>query len=66
MDKHALQKFLDETGETQTAFAKRIDVSRMTVHRIIKREGEFTTGLIKSVCEATDGIVKPSDFFEAA
>ena len=63
MKKHALQIYLDETGETQTGFAARVGVSRMTIHRIIKSEGEFTTGLIKRVIEETGGQVRPSDFF---
>ena len=66
MKQHPLKTFLKETGESQSDFAKRIDVSRTTVHRIIKREGNFSMGLISDVCSATGGRVKPSDFFEVA
>lgn len=66
MKKHALKEYLENTGETQTAFADRVGVNRLTIYRIIKNEGEFTTGLIKRVIEATDGHLKPSDFFSEA
>lgn len=63
MTKHPLKRYLQETGETQTAFAERVGVSRVTIHRLMKDEGEFTTGLIKQVCAATNGVVQPADFF---
>lgn len=65
MTKHPLKKFLEDTGETQTAFAERVGVSRVTIHRLLVADGEFTTGLIKQVCAATGHVVKPSDFFPA-
>ena len=65
-NKHPLEKYLKDNGITKVAFAASCDISRMTLHRIIKREGEFTTTLIKRVCKETGNYVRPSDFFEAA
>ena len=62
--KHNLEKYLDDAGETRTGFAARVGISRQTVYRIVNHEGEFTTALIRRVCEATGGKVRPSDFFK--
>ena len=66
MTKHPLAQYLSDQGESQTAFAERVGVSRMTIYRLINNEGEFTTGLIKAVCEATGGVVEPGAFFGRA
>lgn len=66
MSKHPLEKYLEDNEITRAAFAEKIGFSRMTVHRIIKREGNFSMVLMESVSKHTGGAVKPSDFFEVA
>lgn len=63
---HPLQRYIQETpGETHTALALRADVSRMTLWRLIAGKGEFSTGVLKQVSEATGGRVSVAELAAA-
>jgi transcriptional regulator with XRE-family HTH domain len=55
---HPIEQYLAENpGMTRAALAERAGVSRMTLWRLTKGEGEFSTALLKQIAKATDGAV---------
>jgi len=62
---HPLVSHLQATGETLTSFAKRAEMSRMQLYRIINGEST-TTDRLKKISAATGNVVPVSAFFEVA
>lgn len=57
---HPLLIHLKGTGESLTAFASRIEMSRMQLYRIMAGEST-TTDTLKKISSATDGAVSFAD-----
>lgn len=62
---HPLTEYLRSKGESLTAFAGRIKMSRMQLYRIMDGDST-TTATLQKISEATDGAVPVSAFLEAA
>lgn len=60
-EQHPLIKHLHKTGETITAFAKRSNISRTHLYRIIDGEPTTTT-LLERLADSTGGKVAVADF----
>lgn len=60
---HPLITHLKDTGESLTAFASRIEMSRMQLYRIINGEGT-TTDTLKKISAATGNAVSISALFD--
>jgi predicted transcriptional regulator len=60
-DHHPLMRHLDKTGETLTSFAKRCDLSRTHLYRIMRGENTSIERL-RALSAATGGKVKFEDF----
>ena len=53
---HPLLTYIETTpGETRETFCDRADISRMTLWRLTKGEGECSTKLLRKVSQATGG-----------
>jgi predicted transcriptional regulator len=60
-DHHPLMRHLEKTGETLTMFAKRCEISRTHLYRIMR--GENTSlRRISLLCKATGDEVSVTDF----
>jgi transcriptional regulator with XRE-family HTH domain len=60
---HPLTRHLKERGESLTDFARRLNMSRMQLYRIMNGEST-TTDTLKKISEATGGKVPASAFLE--
>lgn len=64
-ERHPLIRHLKDSGETLSAFASRIEMSRMQLYRIMSGEST-TTATLQKISAATGNEVPVSAFFEAA
>lgn len=62
---HPLKDYIAATGDTLTAFAARIGVSRRTLSRIIARERAPRPEIARRIVEATGGAVSMAALFGA-
>ncbi|MDV4166223.1 XRE family transcriptional regulator [Rhizobium leguminosarum] len=63
-EQHPLITHLQEKGETLTAFAKRVEMSRMQLYRIIAG-GSTTLTSLRKISAATGGAVPVSEFLSS-
>lgn len=61
---HPLQDYLDREGISQAEFARKADVSRMTVSRVIRRQQNMTLRMISRFVQASDDVLQATDFVE--
>lgn len=62
--KHPLVSYVERTGTSLAAIAKKAGCSRMTLYRIMDG-GNTTTDQLSKISAATGGEVSPADFFRA-
>lgn len=62
---HPLTEYLKAEGESLTAFAVKLEMSRMQLYRIMNGEST-TTDTLRKIAAATDNAVPVSAFLEAA
>lgn len=62
---HALARHLASSGESISAFAERVGVSRVHLYRIMGGNN-VRTATIKKICAATKGAISFNDFLRAA
>lgn len=62
-EQHPLITHLKSQGESLTDFAKRLNMSRMQLYRIMNGEST-TTGRLRLISEATGGAVPMSAFLQ--
>jgi len=58
-EKHPLMKHLKSTGESLASFARRTEMSRMQLYRIMAGENT-TVDRLKKISAATEGVVPVS------
>jgi transcriptional regulator with XRE-family HTH domain len=58
-----LDQFIKQHGMTQTQFAKRTGLSVSSISRIVNGEREPSLRVMQIIYRATDGKVRPDDFF---
>ena len=57
-----LGDYLKKTGETRTAFARRVGCDRTTIGRILNRKERPLWRLMEAIERETNGEVLPNDF----
>jgi len=61
---HALRRYRAKRGLSLEALGKEAGASRSTLSRIETGEKDPSVALIRRLCKATKGKVKPNDFFK--
>lgn len=64
MKTHAIETYIKDMGLSKSKFARMAGISRMTLYRVMRYEGDITTGTINALREASEYKLTPNDFFE--
>ena len=60
-----LKTYLNQTGQTAHNFAERVGCTSATVSRLLSGKRFPSPKLMRAIERATDGNVRPNDFFSA-
>jgi DNA-binding Xre family transcriptional regulator len=60
-----LKAFLEMTGTTETALARRARCAQASINRVKNGQGNWSFDLLERICAATNGAVTMSDFARA-
>jgi transcriptional regulator with XRE-family HTH domain len=61
---HPLKVWLKEQGLSVQQFAERTSVSYVTIYRLLRNEGTFTSQTLIDIANATHGAVSPSQLMD--